>query len=390
VSAPDTISAALSGGASESLPGGVHSRRVVFIDLARALAALFMLYGHTVSALLAPHYQTGTWFDIWTFQRGLTSTLFLLLSGFAFSIATGRHWGSHDRFSPAVVRRVRRFSLFVLLGCGLHFPVARFVELPHATAEGWRAFLAVDVLQLIGVTFILVQVLVMLTRTRPAFGWTALVLAVLVVVLTPLSWSIDWAGRLPLFVASYLTPATGSVFPIFPFSAYVLLGAALGQWYLRWGTVRHDWYAGVALLLPGIVLVASALAVKWVLGNEAWASVPNLVVVRTGASLILLAAIARASQRVTHLPHVFGAVAQETLLIYFVHLCIVYGSVWNRGLVQIYGQTLEPGQTVLAVAALLTAMGALAFYWNWWKHTRPRLARWTAVAAGSLLIFRLL
>jgi uncharacterized membrane protein len=73
---------------SESQSGGVHSRRVIFIDLARALAAVFMLYGHTVSALLAPRYQTGTWFEIWVFQRGLTSTLFLLLSGFAFSIAT--------------------------------------------------------------------------------------------------------------------------------------------------------------------------------------------------------------------------------------------------------------------------------------------------------------
>jgi uncharacterized membrane protein len=83
---------------SESQSGGAHSRRVIFIDLARALAAVFMLYGHTVSALLAPRYQTGTWFEIWVFQRGLTSTLFLLLSGFAFSIATGRHWASHAQY----------------------------------------------------------------------------------------------------------------------------------------------------------------------------------------------------------------------------------------------------------------------------------------------------
>ena len=91
---------------SESQSGGERSRprghaRVIFIDLARALAAVFMLYGHTVSALLAPRYQTGTWFDIWVFQRGLTSTLFLLLSGFAFSIATGRHWSSHGQLSWA-------------------------------------------------------------------------------------------------------------------------------------------------------------------------------------------------------------------------------------------------------------------------------------------------
>ena len=76
------------------------ARRVIFIDLARALAVAFMLYGHTTSALLAPRYQTGRWFDIWQFQRGLKSSLFLLLGGFAFSIATSRHWSSHLRWSP--------------------------------------------------------------------------------------------------------------------------------------------------------------------------------------------------------------------------------------------------------------------------------------------------
>src|SRR5262245_15133155 len=152
-----------------------------------------MLYGHTVSALLAPRYQTGTWFELWVFQRGLTSTLFLLLSGFAFSIATGRHWGSHGRISSAVIRRLRRFSLFILLGYALHFPVARFADLAYATPERWRSFLAVDVLQLIGVTFIGVQILVMLTRSRRAFGWTAFAGAVALVLLTPLFWQVDWA-----------------------------------------------------------------------------------------------------------------------------------------------------------------------------------------------------
>jgi hypothetical protein len=32
----------------------------------------------------------------------------------------------------------------------------------------------------------------------------------------------------------------------------------------------------------------------------------------------------------------------------------------------------------------------LASYWNWWKHTRPRLARWTALGVGVLLVYRLL
>jgi uncharacterized membrane protein len=379
---------------SESPSGGVHSRRVVFIDLARALAAVFMLYGHTVSALLAPRYQTGTWFDIWVFQRGLTSSLFLLLSGFAFSIATGRHWASHTHVSPAVFRRLRRFALFAVLGYALHFPVQRFVHLPSATAEQWRSFLAVDVLQLIGVSFIGVQALVLVARSRRLFAWTAFLLAIAIVLVTPLFWSVDWARRLPLSLAAYLTPSAGSQFPLFPWAAYVLVGAALGQWYLRWGPARLDWYVNVALFAPGLGMVTLAFVVGALpvslIGVGAWDAVPTQVALRMGASLILLSLIARASQRITRLPHVFGAVAQETLVIYFVHLCIVYGSIWNRGLVQVFGPTLGPLQTVICVVVLLAAMAGLAWYWNWWKHTRPRLARWTAIAAGSLLLYRLL
>jgi acyltransferase len=89
--------------ASNPPPGlpGAHAHRVIFIDLARALAAVFMVYGHAIDALLAPEYKTGLWHDAWQFQRGLTSALFLMLSGFAFSVATGRHWTSHTRMSAS-------------------------------------------------------------------------------------------------------------------------------------------------------------------------------------------------------------------------------------------------------------------------------------------------
>ena len=370
-----------------------QSRRVIFIDLARALAAVFMLYGHTVAALLDARYQAGTWFDIWVFQRGLTSSLFLLLSGFAFSIATSKHWASHGWLSPAFFRRTRRFGLFILLGYALHFPVARFADLSAATDERWRSFLAVDVLQLIGVTFVIVQLLVMVTRTRRAFTITLLILAVATVALTPLIWALDVSG-LPPSLAAYLSPSAGSQFPLFPWAGFILTGAALGQLYAAWGASTLPEYSTRALLAPAAALLTLALLLRLVsesrAGGPGWEAVPAQVALRIGASLVVLAIIALASRRVVRLPHVFGAVAQETLLIYFVHLCIVYGSIWNTGLAQMFGATLGPLETLVYVVVLMAAMVALAALWNRLKHARPRSARWAAVAAGALLIYRLI
>lgn len=367
--------------------------RVVFIDLARALAVVFMLYGHTVQALLDPRYQAGAWFDVWQFQRGLTSSLFLLLSGFAFSVATTRHWQSHLSWSPALARRLRRFALLILLGYGLHFPVPRFVLLPQATDAQWRALLAVDVLQLIGVTLIAVQILVLVARSRRVFTGLMLLLAAAAVLGTPWAWAADWSTMLPPVVAAYLTPANGSLFPLVPWAAFLLLGAALGQLYARWDRERQTRFANLMLLVPGGIMVAAGYTERlfettWFAGPGGF--VPGQFLIRAGACLILLGALAHASRQINRLPHVFSTVAQETLVIYFVHLCIVYGSVWNPGLYSAFAGSLGPVPVLLVVVVLVAAMVALAWYWNGFKHVRPRAAKWVSVAAIAALVARLL
>jgi len=375
-----------------SREGGGRSRRVIFIDLARALAVVFMLYGHAIDGLLDPQYRTGTWFDVWTFQRGLTSCLFLLLSGFAFSIATARHWTLHVTLSPALLKRARRFGLFVVLGYALHFPVTQLAELSRIPADRWEAFVAVDVLQLIGVTFFGVQLLVMLTRSRRVFMAASLALAAIVVLLTPVAWSLDWTRWMPTWLVGYFTETTGSLFPLLPWAAYVLVGAGLGQIYARWGASDLRRYAHLALLAPGVLLVVSGLLLDslHLFGRGEWSFIPPQFLIRTGSCLLVMGVMALASARIAHLPHVFGAVAQETLLIYFVHLCIVYGSIWNLGLVQRYGQTLGPGRMLLVVALLVAAMTGLASFWNWCKHGRPRLGRALMIGAWGALIYRLI
>ena len=121
------------------------------------------------------------------FKGGLTSALFPLLAGSAFSIATTRHWSQHLRLSRTVVQPVGRFALFVVLGYGLHFPVLRF-ELAATTEAQWQSFLAVDVLQLIGVTLIARRCWFSSARKRPLFMVAAFVAATALIALSPAMW----------------------------------------------------------------------------------------------------------------------------------------------------------------------------------------------------------
>jgi uncharacterized membrane protein len=367
---------------------GVHARRVIFIDLARVLAVVMMMYGHTVSALLAPQYRAGRWFEIWNFQRGITSALFLFLSGFAFSIATMRHWPSHTRLTPAVWKRARRFAFFVVLGYVLHMPGRRVVELAATSPERWQSFLAVDVLQLIGVTFIGVQLLTLVVQGRRAFMAASLILAVAIIAAAPGAWATDWTGRVPPAVAAYLTPATGSLFPMLPWSAFVLIGAATGGVYARWGASHLARFATGMLLLPGVVLVALSMIygrTGVAGGADAFGWVPQIVMQRLAACFLLLGLVAHASRFITRMPHVFGAVAQESLVIYVVHLAMVYGSHWNSGLYKYFADALAPLQTFVVVIFVVVSMTLLAWQWNALKHHRPRAARWLSLGTGGAL-----
>ena len=367
----------------------MSSGRVIFVDLARALAIIMMVYGHAGSTLLAPEYRAGLWYEIWQFQRGLTSVLFLLLSGFAFSVATSRHWAAHARVSPALWRRLRRFAGFILLGYALHLPVGQLADLFSVSDERWRTFVAVDVLQLIGTSLVGLQLLVLAVGTRTRFTRAAFLLAAAVVLATPFIVSADWTTRFPPIVAAYFSPCIGSQFPLFPWAAYILIGAGAGQIYTQIGAERLATFAHGMLMAGAALVVLAGVLLLTLFGNGQFAGVDE-VVTRTGACFLLLGLLAHASSLIGRLPHVVGAIAQESLLVYFVHLCIVYGSVWNRGLAQPYGEALAPGPTVLIIVALLLAMTAMAWQWNSLKHTRPRAARWIAVAAVALLVIPLL
>jgi uncharacterized membrane protein len=371
-----------------------HAHRVIFIDLARAMAVVMMVYGHTASAVLADGYRNGLWYEVWLFQRGLTSALFLLLSGFAFAVATSRHWAVQSRFSPAVARRLLRFATFIVFGYALHLPVARFADFRGAGEAQWDTFLQVDVLQLIGATFLLLQGIVLLLRSRAAFAYVMFGLAVAVIALAPMTWGVDWRGRVPAWLGPYLSPATGSQFPFFPWGAYILIGAGAGKVYARWGAADLARYANFALIVPGVALALPMAAGWWLgfsfFGSGPYAWVPWQFLIRTGAAFLILAAFAHASRHIERLPHTVSAVAQESLLVYVVHLWIVYGTIWSPGLLQAYHGGVGPAGTLAAVALVLAAMIPLAWFWNRLKHTRPRVARYATAAVLTTLVIALL
>ena len=140
------------------------------------------------------------------------------------------HISARESAESSAYRRLRRFTFFLVLGYLAHYPWKNFAGLRAYTTTNLQMFTAVDVLQCIAVTLIVLQLLALRVRRIGPFIAIAGGLAAFFCWLTPVAWT--QTTGLPLMLSAYFNPSTGSIFPLFPWFAYPALGAAAGAWYL--------------------------------------------------------------------------------------------------------------------------------------------------------------
>jgi uncharacterized membrane protein len=369
----------------ETVPA-TRPSRMIEIDVARVLATMFMVQGHTLDVLLAPACRSGWFYNSWLFLRGLTAPTFLLLAGFSFMVSAMKHWDLYQDWTPSFFRRIRKFAILVLLGYAMHLPVRSFRDLASLDAAGWRGWFQADVLQCIGLTLLALQFLVLFCRKPERCAQISLAACGGVLLLSPLTAHVEWANYIALPFASYLNFRTGSFFPLFPWSGYILLGVAMGYASVRW---RQHSPRLLRRILPGAGLalaIAGSLLIPFSAGADFWTSSPSLFLMRAGGVFLLLAMVAYFTSRVSVPASATQSLAQESLSIYFAHICILYGSVWNTGLRQTVGSTLTALPTALTALCLVCLMMAFGLGWHWMKRTEPRFSQLARSAAVVLAI----
>ena len=334
--------------------------RFVWLDLARAAATLLMVQGHTIDVLLAPAYRSGTGFAAVTFVRGLTAPTFLLLCGFSFGLSSANRWSSLFPFSGRSLRRMSRFCGLISLGYAMHLPARSPLGLLWVDQAGWDNWCRVDVLQCIGVTLLVLQSLLLITRTPRRFSLTAAALGAGIMFFAPLLTAVEWNRYVPLAIGSYLTPATGSLFPLLPWSGYVLLGSAVGtsRWMWGTGTLRKEW-----LLICGSLSIMGGLISRHVPGlflssSDFWRARPDYFLIRFGSVCLLVTVATIVAKYLIWGTALVRAISEASLLIYLVHLSILYGSSWNPGLYDLVGAHLSP---VATFASIIVMWGAMVF-----------------------------
>ncbi len=363
VAAPPSAAFRASLRASRLLAASMPSlSRVLLIDLLRLVAAFQMVEGHTIDAVLSADFRHGGIHRGWLAMRGLTSIAFLFVAGLAFQLSTLRDLERHLRNRAAVAGRFRRAATLVLLGYLLRLPLPAAVFGDSASwADTLRNGAAVDILQCIGVSLALLEGLALALPSAAAVERTSGLLGAAVLALAPQLTRIDPHGPW-LLGLDYLSPRAGSLFPLFPWSAHMLLGVALARPLLA---RPRPW--------PRLLAAAAvALALSWALGR---AGIPLLCdhVGRLGFVLVGAGLLSLLEPAARGWPPWLWRLSGETLVIYVFHVVLVYGR--GAGLGALIGRSLGPGAAIALACGMIVLSFAFA---DFYQRVSAGLARSTA------------
>jgi acyltransferase len=336
-----------------SAPAPARRPRLAALDAARALGVLAMVMGHTLDAVLSPAArQTPLMVQYWH-ARGFTAPLFMLVSGWAVTLAIGRS-GARGWEIPR--GRLRRVLLLLLIGYALRWPGWGVDRLLAGDRDVWAHFLAFDALHCIAVALFTTALVLALPWHRFARAAVLAGLAAAAVLLgasagIPGASQATAAGlpsSIPAMAVAQMFGGT-SAFPLLPWAAYFYCGTLVG---LLAPQDRRG-----ALGIGAVALALLLVTTQWAGLGERLPGDPVLIAFRVGVVLAVLALLELVPAALARRAAPLG---KSSLGVYALHLPIVYGWSTHPGLSTYLGPTLGAAAG-LGVAALVLVVSFLLY-----------------------------
>lgn len=401
------------------------SKRCDWIDQLRGWAVIVMIEVHCVNVWLQPALRP-EWLN---YLNGLVAPSFTLAAGFSLTLSTFRTDGTLRPFWPDTARRL---GFILLCAYALHAPgftLADWTVL--ASPQKLRELFKIDVLQCIVFSLLILQALARIIRSPRAYTWVALGLAVWIPIVSPYIWGQGVGDGLWLPIRGLLNGNSDrgvqALFPLFPWIAFPAFGAFLGGLY-RWGRVESDaggkarlsearWLLGLLLLGLGLWAFGSGFKKSWLWegtwlqsaggvwrlhgpwGAWTWNELQSIhnttlpsVADRLGYLLMggaLLGFIDKLRPRLPG-PNPVVAASQESLLLYMLHLNLIFGVLLTPAVLGVTGWdwgTQGWTGTFLLTAAIIGLNLWAGLAWRDVRQQPERMRRLQRFAVSCLAVW---
>lgn len=360
------------------------AERAIGLDRMRLLAAALMIQGHTFTVVASPALRAAPGYRWHDFVHGFTAPIFLFGAGLAFGLGLERRLAT--RGPSARARDLERSLTLLLLSAMLHLGSTTYRGLVALPIETQRQLLAVDALACIGVCLALGSAFVELATDARAVRRYAAVAAAVFVLLAP-SFDRRVPGTWPPLVEGFLHHGGGSLFPLFPWAGYAMIGIALAPLARGKGPIHALRVAALGLAAIGLGLGLHGILPDAFGEHAFWLTSPYFFLGRLGVLLVLLALLGLTPALGGLASRLARTLTGETLCLYLVHLALLYGTPLTRSLRGRLGGALDlGGASGLALGlTVVSVFVALAF-----ARTKERHGRAVTVARRVALVAILL
>jgi len=357
-------------------------KRLAYIDWMRGLACVLMFQTHCYDSWMSPEAKkSSSTLMGWSKLGGtLPAPLFIFLAGVSFALVTEKlREKGIERCAIAKQTILRGAEIF---GMGLLFRGQEFaLGFPWAP---WTDLLRVDVLNILGLSMMLMGVLCWITgdgavaaaRIRTLVAGIAA--AVVVAMATPPLWTTHRPSFLPWPLESYVNGVhvfkepQAWLFPLFPWSAFAFAGLAVGFLLFTDFAKRSEGLTFAALGGAGIAacylsVLFDSSRVRLYAVYDYWHSNPDFLLMRCGILLIILFLV-YAWCRWGLAQKGFSPIiqlGQTSLLVYWVHIEFVYGrfSILPKG----QCSALKATGGLIAIFLAMLILSLIRTNWKQWR-----------------------
>ena len=371
--------------------------RLFVLDLARCVAMIMMIQGHTLDALANPQLLSIGEFpwNIWNFIRGLTAPVFLIVSGAVHVFSMKRD--ESGRMSEATMMKRIRWALFIMsVGYLLVFPANRIFDLPYLNYGAWKQFFQTNILQLTGVALLLVVWASRSTRSVKSLSIVSAFVTLGIFGLTPFMHAVNWSEFMPEPILSFLSYQHGSLFPIFPFAGFLFAGVSFGAYLKTMTAEERDEFLLRKSAVYGLIILAVAGVGALILRqlplptHDFMMSNPAFMFVRIGLIFIIFSLMARLHRRISAYREIYSFFSKHSFHVYIVHLLILFGTPWFSSFGRIYAKSQSIGMSFLAALCVIAVTLTTIYLSDYIQKNVYRASEIMRFSLGTMLVYALL
>ena len=294
-----------------------------YLDWLRGVAVLIMIEAHTLDSWTRAADRGRPEYGWAIVLGGFGAPVFLFLAGIALALAAGSRL--RRGATPAEAAAGARRWGWRIFGLAFLFRLQSLL----VSGGSLSKLVKVDILNIMGVAMLVAGVIWGLSR-RPVSRAMLLALAAAAVAMaTPLVRSTSILAPVPDVVEWYFRGPTGrATFTLFPWSAFLLAGAALGVCLDATRTSHDERRRNLILAGAGPAIAATAYATSFLpaiyASTDFWTSSPTFFFLRLGI-LVSTLPVAYAIRTLWPGRSRIEELGVASLFVYWVHVEIVYG-----------------------------------------------------------------